>query len=307
MNMKKIYLFLSILSILFITGCDDKLPDEQFEKYAVITRNGFHEWNIPYSNQAEFLTTISVSVSGTSILSKDIEVEVAVKPENLEAYNFEKFRNETSSYYSLLPEAAYEFETTKVKIKAGDEYTLIPIKIKLNNMNKYLNYVLPVEIVSVSDYSIGINGRNQSLINFVLVNEYSGTYSMAVNQRSSEGDLTIDREQRLGTINHNTCFFPVAYLNKTNAQKDYMVNMTINPDSTLNLAANNPDIEFTFATPNKERNQETNIIEMKDSGKKTKSMKFYMEYSYLDKSNPEVEPVRRNIKGYFLREVQIGK
>lgn len=33
-------------------------------------------------------------------------------------------------------------------------------------------------------------------------------------------------------------------------------------------------------------------------------MKFFLDYSYIDKSNPEAEPVRRYIKGFLLREIK---
>lgn len=302
--MKKISLFLSIWFGILIAGCSN-LPDEQFVKYAVITRNGFNEWNLPYNDEGEAKADISISVSGTSILAEDMEVEVAVNPEILKAYNFERFKNDTLSYYSLLPEDCYELETTKAIVKAGNEFALIPVKLNLNKMNKYLDYVLPVEIVSVSKNSVGINGYNESLMNFVLKNEYSGMYSMSVELSSSEGNLVINGEQPLRTVNNTACCFNVAYLDKASAKNDYVVNLEVKADSTLAYSTNNPNMELTYETPNKGKNSETNIIEIRDSGKKSKTMKFYVNYSYMDKSNPEVVPVRRNIRGYFLREVKI--
>jgi hypothetical protein len=302
--MKKINIFLSILFGILLIGCDE-LPDEQFEKYAVITRNGYHEWAIPYNDGSDMTTYISVAVSGTSILSEDMGVEIAVNSELLDDYNFEKFRNETSSYYDLLPADCYELETMTATIKSGDEYALIPLKLKLEKMNKYKNYILPVEIVSVTKNSVGINGYNQSLINVVLENDYSGNYTMAVDMSSSEGNLFINTDQALRTVDANTSFFQVPYLSKSTEKADYIINMEVAADSTLVLYANNPDIEFTFATPNKEKDREANIVQITESEKKTKTIKFFLDYSYLDKSNPDIPAIRRNIRGYFLREVKL--
>lgn len=302
--MKKQIIFLSILIGILATGCNE-LPDEQFDKYAVFIRNGYHEWKLPYSDKGDIETNISISVSGTSVLSEDVEVEIAINEDILENYNFEKFRNDVTSYYTFLPEDCYELESKKVTIKAGEEYVLIPIKLKLDKMDRYLDYVLPLEIVSVSKYSVGINGYNESLINFVLENDYSGLYTMAVDMNSPEGNLFINGQVSLKTIDKNTCCFPVPFLNKESVRNDYIVNVTVNPDSTLALHANNPDIEFEFATPNKNKNNETNIIEITDSGKNAKTMKYYLNYSYLDKSNPEVTPIRRSIRGSFVREVKL--
>jgi len=301
--MKKLILLFSILIGVVTTGCNE-LPDEQFDKYAVFIRNGYHEWKMPYSDAGVIETNISISLSGTSILSEDVNVEIAINEEKLDAYNFEKFRNDVSQYYTFLPADCYELESKTVTIKAGDEYALIPIKLKLDKMDRYLNYVLPVEIISVSKYSIGINGYNESLINFVLENDYSGLYTMAVDMRSSEGDLFINGQESLKTVDKSTCCFPVTYLDKESAQSDYIINVKVNPDSTLTMFANNPDIEFEFATPNKDKNNETNIIEITDSGKKAKTMKYFLNYTYLDKSNPDATAIKRNIRGSFVREVK---
>lgn len=302
--MKKLNIFLGILFTILLAGCDD-LPKEQFDKYAVIIRSGYHEWSIPFSNESTVATSISVAVSGTSVISEDMDVQIDVNSDLLDEYNFEKFRNDVASYYTLLPEDCYSFESMKTTIKAGDEYALIPLNLNLTKMDKYKNYVLPVEIVSVSKHSIGINDYNKSLINIVLKNDYSGSYTMAVDLRSSEGDIFINQEQGLKTVDLSTCYFHVPYLNKTSEKEDYIINVKVNSDSTLTFFSNNTDIELNFATSNKEKDKETNIIQITETEKKTKTYKYFLDYSYMDKSNSEIAPVRRNIKGYFLKEVKI--
>ena len=271
--MRKINSYLCILLVAMLTGCND-LPDEQFEKSAIIVKNGYHEWELPYNGEDEMTAYVSVALSGTSILKEDVEAELKVSPANLEEYNFDQFRYDESSYYELLPEECYEMESNKVVIPAGSEYGLLPVKIRIDKMNKYHNYILPLEIVSVSKYSIGKNGYNKALVNIVLKNDYSGKYSRTLELNSSEGGMLITGDQVLRTITPNTCYFTAAYLDKASEQEYYNINMVVNSDSTLTLSAVNPDIELEFASPSKEKDNETNIVEIKDLGKNSKSMKF---------------------------------
>ncbi len=301
--MRKLNSYLCILLVTIMTGCNE-LPDEQFEKYAIIIKNGYHEWELSYKGEEEMTVCVSVALSGTSILKEDVEAELAVMPANLEEYNFDKFRYDETSYYQLLPEDCYELESNKVIIPAGEEYGLLPVKFKIEKMNKYHNYILPLEIVSVSKYSIGKNDYNKALMNVVLKNDYSGKYSRTLELNSSEGGMLITGDQMLRTIDANTCYFTAAYLDKESEKEYYNINMIVNSDSTLTLTAVNPDIELEYAEPNKEKDNEKNIVEVKELGKDSKSMKFFLDYSYIDKSNPEAEPVRRYIKGFLLREIK---
>lgn len=303
--MRRINSYLCILLVAMLTGCN-ALPDEQFEKSAIIIKNGYHEWELLYNGENEMMAYVSVALSGTSILAEDVEAELMVMPANLDEYNFEEFRYDESAYYELLPEDCYELESSKVIIPAGSEYGLLPVKFKIEKMNKYHNYILPLEIVSVSKYSIGKNDYNKALINVVLKNDYSGKYSRTLDLNSSEGGMLITGDQVLRTITPNMCYFTAAYLDKESEQGYYNINMVVNSDSTLTLSAVNPDIELEFATPNKEKDNERNIVEIKELGKNSKSMKFFLDYSYIDKSNPEAEPIRRYIKGFLLREIKEG-
>lgn len=301
--MKRLNLYLCILVAGILAGCND-LPEEQFEKYAIIIKNGYHEWELPYQGEEEMVANVSVALSGTSVLKEDVEVELKVVPANLEEYNFDEFRYDESSYYELLSQECYEMQSNKVVIPAGAEYGLLPVKLKIGKMNKYHNYILPLEIVSVSKYNVGRNNYNKALINVVLKNDYSGKYSRTLELNSAEGGMLITGEQVLRTITPDACYFTAAYLDKASEQDDYNINMTVNSDSTLTLSAVNPDIELEFAEPNKEKDKERNIVEIKELGKNSKSMKFFLDYSYMDKSNPEAEPVRRYIKGFLLREIK---
>lgn len=301
--MKRLNLYLCILLAGMLTGCN-ALPDEQFEKYAIIVKNGYHEWELPYHGEEEMTAYVSVALSGTSILKEEVVAELAVTPANLDEYNFDKFRYDEKSYYVLLPEDCYELESNKVTVPAGAEYGLLPIKFKVDRMNKYRNYILPLEIVSASQYNIGKNNYNKALVNVVLKNDFSGKYSRTLELKSSEGDLLITGEQMLRTTTPNACYFTAGYLDKESERDYYHINMVVNSDSTLTLSAVNADIELEYAEPNKEKDNETNIVEIKALGKDSKSMKFFLNYSYMDKSNPETVPVRRYIKGFLLREIK---
>ena len=74
-TMRKINSYLCILLVAMLTGCND-LPDEQFEKSAIIIKNGYHEWELPYNGEDEMTAYVSVALSGTSILKEDVEAEL---------------------------------------------------------------------------------------------------------------------------------------------------------------------------------------------------------------------------------------
>ena len=81
-------------------------------------------------------TQITISISGTSVLSKDVEAQVKVCPDTLDDYNYERFVQDTMLYYTLLPEDCYTLENEgKVTIKKGDEYALLSVQFDLSRLD----------------------------------------------------------------------------------------------------------------------------------------------------------------------------
>ena len=92
--MKYRLLFLYILGMT-VAACNNDLPDELFVKRVVIAENGFQDLRVEYPEDGTVNTQITISISGTSVLSKDVEAQVKVCPDTLDDYNY-------PGYYALL-------------------------------------------------------------------------------------------------------------------------------------------------------------------------------------------------------------
>ena len=88
--MKKAIIFL-LAATAFFTACNNnQLDDELFIKHVLINQNGFREYDLNYVDANVRDTLITVAVNGSSKLDRDVRVDLAVNPDTLEGYNWEK-------------------------------------------------------------------------------------------------------------------------------------------------------------------------------------------------------------------------
>lgn len=87
MKKKNIYRFLSLILFAFAGQACDNLPHEQFDKFVLMTRNDFVDREIVYDPSGVVTTKVSVSINGSSKLSKDLPVEIEFFPDTLADYN----------------------------------------------------------------------------------------------------------------------------------------------------------------------------------------------------------------------------
>lgn len=310
--MKKISIVLCAFFGLFIASCDN-LPDEQFVKRVVFTQNGFVDRVIDYTDTGIDTTHVSISVSGTSVLEQDIVVGYSVDADTLAGYNFERFRDKTALYYSMLPEDCYDFLDETVTIKSGDEYATLPIQINMDKINKYVNYVLPLKITSVSSCEPGLKNYATILMNILLKNSFSGTYNVSgkVYDKSDNSELDMaGTKKTLRVVNDKTCYLYVGNVDDANVNKSkYIVEVTINEDNTLSYRPLNPDIEFEAETSNVEN--KINMVELTiskgSSGSKGDQLttKLNMQYKYKDITDPTIK-IEREFKGALVMNTTIN-
>lgn len=96
--MKYRLLFLYILGMT-VAACNNDLPDELFVKRVVIAENGFQDLRVEYPEDGTVNTQITISISGTSVLSKDDRGSGKGMPGYVDDYNYERF---CPGYYALL-------------------------------------------------------------------------------------------------------------------------------------------------------------------------------------------------------------
>lgn len=308
--MKRTTLFL-LAAIAFFTACEsNKLDDELFVKHVLINQNGFREYDLNYLDASVRDTIITVAVNGSSTLDRDIEVDLAINPDTLEGYNWEKYRNDRSLYHELLPEDCYSFVGENIVIKAGTEYTDIPIRFNLDKINKEKNYVLPISIVSTSEYSVATPNYSTVLMHIVLSNAYSGTYSLSgtVKEIATGDFIDVRMSRTLRIVDPKTVSLYAGNTSErvTNREK-YRINMTVNADSTLSFTAVNPSIiELRSDAPNLDPKNPRNkilverTIDVQNSHKSYVVTTFYMYYNYIDKSDP-TDPIEIRWEGSCSR------
>ncbi len=277
--MKNIFLYAIALFGIWMSSCDN-LPDEQFEKYVIMSRNGFQTRSFEYQKSGFGTTDIAISVSGTSVISHDISVKVAIDETALYNYNFDNFREDVTLYYTLLPADSYELGSEMVTIQAGHEYGLLPVKVDLAKLDMKKNYVLPLTIVSTSDYSVGPVKYATILMNVVLENGFSGEYAASAKIR----DYTIYRDEsdpkkqeekqtfnfsgvrNLFVLDDKTCYLYGGNVSEESVARDkYRIQVVINPDSTLTLTSMNPDIEFIQQNTGTTPGSRSNYIVIRDT------------------------------------------
>lgn len=306
--MKKAIIFL--LAVTAFTACNDKLPDELFVKHVLINQNGFREYDLNYVDASVRDTLITVAVNGSSRLDRDIRVDLAINPDTLEGYNWEKYRKDRTLYYELLPEECYSFNGEGIVIRAGTEYTDVPISFNLDKIDKDKNFVLPISIVSTSEYKVGAPQYSTVLMNVVLSNAYTGTYSLSGTIREvATGDFIDVRMTRtLRVVDPATVSLYAGNTSeRVSNRENYRMNMTVNTDSTLTFTPLRPDIiEIRRDEPNLDPKNPRNkilverTVDVQNSHKSYVVTTFYMYYNYIDKTDP-ADPVEMRWEGTCSR------
>lgn len=307
--MKK-YLSILFAAAAFFTACDNKLPDEIFVKHVLINQNGFREYELNYVNTPVRDTVITVAVNGSSKLDRDVRVNLAVNPDTLNGYNWEKYRNDKSLYYELLPEECYSFESEDIVIRAGTEYTDVPIRFYLDRIDKEKSFVLPISIVSTSEFDVAEPKYSTILMNIVLSNEYSGTYSLSgtIREVATNDYMDVRMTRTLRVVDPNTVSL---YAGNTaeNAlnRENYRIDMVVNQDSTLTFKPEHPDIiEITSDEPSFDpKNPKNKIlvertVDAQNSHKSYVVTTFYTYYTYIDKTEAD-DPVEMRWEGTISR------
>jgi hypothetical protein len=292
-----------------MTGCD-KVPAEQFTKYVLFTRNGFQPFEMSFDSTKSGVYTqpISISVSGTSYSTKDVNVDFEVNDSVLQQYNFDKFRNDSVAYYKILPPNTYSIVSKQVTIKTGSEYATLPIEFNLDMIDKYQDYVLPIMITKTSDYTVGIQGTSATLMNVVIKNSFSGNYSMSgAKLNDGKSELTMNNTLTLKTVAAQKCSFLAGDIAiNTPNKNDYLVEVAVNADSTLSLNAVNNKIDLQFTNPSFEKNNFKNVMQVTQTGTNKFTYKLWLNYSYLDFTTGNAAGVRKTFNGLILRDVTVG-
>ncbi|WP_158602544.1 BT_3987 domain-containing protein [Proteiniphilum sp. X52] len=178
--MRKIQLFvpwLMVVSILF-SACEvvDPLASEQYRKevYIVGAYDNVFSVDLPFGDNED--TYISVAVSGSQRIDRDVKVTFKQNDGLVEWYN-NRFMLDRPVKYQLLDTELVSVPSWSTTIKAGEIYARLPFKIKSTGLHCDSLYAVSFEIESVSDYMK--SEEDASLIlTLNLTNDYSGGFQL---------------------------------------------------------------------------------------------------------------------------------
>lgn len=290
---KRIYYFvlglLPAFAGMLATSCSDELDSELFTKYTYLIDNGWQEDIEMEINEDNTVTLpIYYGVNGTSGNDKNITLKIAVDPDTLNDYNFDKNKNNTEAYYSILPEDCYTFDQDSYEIPSGELNATAICTIDLTTLRNahdiYDEYVLPVKISESSGEIVGPSKYTKALYFLNLTNEYSGVYASNGSIRQLGSNYSTQATgKRLYAISNDECYIYAGNLDRTSTDhKKFIINLHFNSDSTITMTATNPDIEFTPLSANFNYKFTEHST---DSRKLNRRTAIYLKYTYKDISN----------------------
>lgn len=285
--MKNIKYILALLIIVF-SGCADELNDELFHKYSYIINNGWASYEIPLDENNKAELGIYLGVNGTSENDKDITIEISPDSKILEDYNFDKYKNQITSYYPELPVSCYSFDKNSYTINKGSVKTAAIVTIDLNNLeNVYKEYVLPVKIKSSVGEDAGPDKYTQLLANILFTNQYSGQYSGTGKLKEVGTNYTVEISSfRLYATSTSTCYMYAGNVTRTNQTNyiDYAIDLSFDSDGNITMTAKNSDLEFDPQSASMERKY---YINYDDNRYYNQTTILTFKYMYKDLSSDE--------------------
>ena len=176
-NIKFYHICLLLIAIIY-SGCEvsDPMGSEQYQKdiYIIGANEKVKVFDLPYGDKQE--TFISLSVSGTHKIDRDVTMKLGEKNELIEWYN-NKFLLDDSVKYRRLNSDLFTMPSWEVTLKAGEIHTNFPFTINSSSLHCDSLYAITFAIESASDYQISESG-NELIFTLKLTNPFSGEYNM---------------------------------------------------------------------------------------------------------------------------------
>lgn len=240
-----------VLLALALVSCSDDVDYELFTKYTYLLNNGWQE-NIKMEINDDNTVTLPVyfGVNGTTGNDKDITVKIAVDPDTLKDYNFDKYKNDTTAYYTMLPENCFSFDKDSYVLPKGKLSTQATCTINLETLKStasiFNEYVLPLKIASSEGEPTGPSRYSKALFFINLSNVYSGTYSGTGKLQQIGTSYTSDAGgKQLYAISRDECYIYLGNADRsTTDNKKFIARLHFNEDGSIDVSAISPDIDL---------------------------------------------------------------
>lgn len=215
------------------------MNEELFPKkvYIVGARDQIIDRDIDFSNLPDTIN-LSVAVSGSQPLDKDVTVTLSENPDEIALYNERNVSGEAVQYQKL-DDAVYSYPLDQLTIKAGQVYNTFPIYINPSTLHCDSLYMIPIRLNSISDYELSENDTT-ALIRLHLKNDYSGLYYVdgMLKNTTNMNDSTIYKMARnlVATDNASTVRMYHFNLETKDYRPTHTFKITINSDNSLSYS-----------------------------------------------------------------------
>ncbi|MFV0323230.1 MAG: DUF4973 domain-containing protein [Bacteroides xylanisolvens] len=218
--MKKIYLFLIVVTAICCTSCNNEWEDEQFVQLAsfkaIPNSSGVTSTYVRYNPGGVVKYSLPVLISGSTVNSQNRTVHITLDEDTLKSLNYERYGGRDKLYYQKLDNQYYTMPET-VDVPAGESMGTFPIDFTLggtNNSNPLDltdKYILPLTIVDDASYDYQSNPRKhfrKALLNITPYNDYSGTYdgSLLKIYLENQGDAFTVANHKAYVVDDKTVF-----------------------------------------------------------------------------------------------------
>lgn len=253
--MKKPYIPFLLVFVSFFCACNDEWKEEQFEHLisfkAPLDNKGVSNIFVRYKRDENTVFRLPLIISGSTMIDKDLTVEVGVDSDTLEVLNYERFQNRKDFYYREL-ESKYFNIPHMVHFKAGESTALMHIDFSFGDIDMTDKWVLPLTVVDNPSNGYTPHWRKhfrKAILRVNPFNDYSGTYSGTALKTVMEGyeeETPIVKNEIVSyVVDENSVFFYAGNIDEERQdRRNYKIYASFNENGSVTLSADNSAINF---------------------------------------------------------------
>lgn len=229
MKFRYIYTYLMAVTALFMSACNDKWDEEQYEQYvsfkAPTDNSTVTRIRVKYKNDA-INYKLPLLVSGTTMNSRELDVNIGVDSDTLRIYNSEHFGDREDQYYKELNPSRYLFNSVTT-IPAGEVSALVNLQLDFRGLDLSDNWMLPLVVKDDPSFNYKSNprlGYNNALLWFTPFNDYSGNYgtsALTVRVKGNENQKLYLSGRNTYVVDENAIFFYAGAVNENREDRKF--------------------------------------------------------------------------------------
>lgn len=176
--MKSIIYILGLsLCVTGFMSCDtnEMFNKEQYKKVVYLLSEDDRTFPIEHTlNEDETMGYVTIYVSGSNSIEKDVSVTLEYDEELLQEYNLLSYDLDKEKYAKELDKSRYTIDNYTVTMKVGSEtpYVLFPIRVRTNGLSPDSAYMIPLKIKEISDYETNLD-KSRVLYQIYIKNDFA--------------------------------------------------------------------------------------------------------------------------------------